>query len=119
MTGTYQAGIKTSETGFGYTLSLIGGKYKLMVLYWLGEREVLRHNELKRHIGEISFKMLSQTLKELEAEDLIIRREYPQVPPKVEYSLTDKGQTLIPILHDLCAWGREHRPSEIKLDDKK
>lgn len=67
MTEVYPAGTKTSDTGFGYTLSLLGGKYKMIVLYWLGERGVLRHNELKRHIGEISFKMLSTTLKELEA----------------------------------------------------
>lgn len=100
---------KLEDTGFGYTLSLIGGKYKMIILYWLGEFEVLRHNALHRLIGKISFKMLSATLKELEADGLISRKVYPQLPPKVEYSLTDKGKSLIPILFDLCQWGDDHR----------
>ena len=100
---------KLEDTGFGYTLSLIGGKYKMIILYWLGEFEVLRHNALHRLIGIISFKMLSATLKELEADGLINRKVYPQLPPKVEYSLTDKGKSLIPILFDLCQWGDDHR----------
>lgn len=101
---------RIEDTGFGYTMSIIGGKYKMIILYWLGEFKVLRHNALHRLIGKISFKMLSSTLKELEADDLIIRNVYPQLPPKVEYSLSAKGQSLIPILFDLCTWGDEHRP---------
>lgn len=100
---------KLENTGFGYTLSLIGGKYKMIILYWLGEFDVLRHNALHRLIGKISFKMLSATLKELEADGLINRKVYPQMPPKVEYSLTDKGKSLIPILFELCQWGDDHR----------
>lgn len=100
---------KLEDTGLGYTLSLIGGKYKMIILYWLGEFEVLRHNALHRLIGKISFKMLSATLKELEADGLVARKVYPQLPPKVEYSLTDKGKSLIPILFDLCQWGDDHR----------
>lgn len=99
------------NTGFGYTLSLIGGKYKMTILYWLASRKVLRHNELKRAIGSISFKTLSVMLKELEKDGLIERREYPQVPPKVEYSLTDRGLSLIPVLDGLCAWGEKNRPA--------
>ncbi len=68
------------NTGFGYTLSLISGKYKIIILYWLSEREVMRHNELKRSIGTISFKTLSIMLKELEADGLIIRKEFPKFP---------------------------------------
>lgn len=102
--------IKIEDTGFGYTLSIIGGKYKMIILYWLGEFGVLRHNALYRLIGKISFKMLSATLKELEADSLIIRKVYPQMPPKVEYSLTKKGKSLIPILFDLCEWGDKNRP---------
>ena len=97
------------ETGFSYTLSLISGKYKMTVLYALMEYRVVRFNELKRYLGSVSFKTLSVTLKELEADGLVRREEYPQIPPKVEYSLTERGQSLIPILDQLCAWGDEHR----------
>lgn len=100
---------KIEDTGFGYTLSIIGGKYKMIILYWLGEFGVLRHNALHRLIGKISFKMLSSTLKELEADGLVLRTVYPQMPPKVEYSLTDKGKSIIPILFELCEWGDKHR----------
>lgn len=96
-------------TGFAYTLSLIQGKYKMTILYTLMEFKVVRFNEMKRYIGSISFKTLSTTLKELEADLLIERREYPQIPPKVEYRLTERGQSLIPILDQMCAWGDEHR----------
>ena len=98
-----------TETGFHYTMSLIQGKYKMTVLYALMEFRVVRFNELKRYLGGISFKTLSATLKELDADGLVHREEYPQIPPKVEYSLTERGQSLIPILDQLCAWGDEHR----------
>ena len=97
------------ETGFHYTMSLIQGKYKMTVLYALMEFRVVRFNELKRYLGGISFKTLSTTLKELEANGLVHREEYPQIPPKLEYSLTERGQSLIPILDQLCAWGEAHR----------
>ena len=77
----------------------------MIILFWLFEKKVLRFNELKRCVGTISFKSLSNALKELAANDIIIRREYPQIPPKVEYSLSEKGETLIPILESLCDWG--------------
>lgn len=96
-------------TGFSYTLSLINGKYKMTVLYTLMEFGVVRFNEMKRYIGGISYKTLSSTLKELEADRLVHREEYPQIPPKVEYSLTERGKSLIPILDAMCAWGDEHR----------
>ena len=97
------------DTGFCYTLSLINGKFKLRVLYALMEFEVVRFNEMKRYIGNISFKSLSRTLKELKADKLINRKEYYQIPPKVEYSLTERGKSLIPILDALCEWGDLHR----------
>ena len=102
-------GQSLNETGFSYTLSLINGKYKMTVLYTLMEYGVVRFNEMKRYIGGLSYKTLSATLKELESDQLIFRREYPQIPPKVEYSLTERGQTLIPILDAMCAWGDENR----------
>ncbi|MFC3745531.1 winged helix-turn-helix transcriptional regulator [Paenibacillus sp. GCM10012306] len=103
-------GVTLKDTGFGYTLSLIGGKYKMIILYWLSENKILRHNELKRSIGTISFKTLSIMLKELEADGLILRKEYPQVPPKVEYSLSERGLSLIPLLDMMCDWGENNRP---------
>ena len=100
---------KLEDTGFNYTMSLIQGKYKMFILYTLGCYEVVRFNEMKKYIGEISDKTLSSTLKELEADGLIRRREYPQIPPKVEYSLSEKGKSLIPILDEMCDWGEAHR----------
>ena len=102
-------GKRAEDTDFGYTLSLIGGKYKMIILYWLASKDTMRHNELKRAIGIISFKTLSLMLKELEADGLILRKEYPQVPPKVEYSLTERGRSIIPVLDAMCTWGGEHR----------
>lgn len=97
------------ETGFAYTLSLINGKYKMIILYSLtGATPVVRFNELKRRLGKISFRTLSLTLKELESDGLIIRNEYPQIPPKVEYSLSARGQSLIPVLDMMCEWGTVH-----------
>lgn len=97
------------KTGFSYTLSLINGKYKMTILYTLMEFGVVRFNEMKKYIGEISYKTLSSTLKELEADQLVYRKEYPQIPPKVEYSLTERGRSLIPILDGMCEWGEKHR----------
>ena len=99
-------------TGFSYTLSLINGKYKMTILYTLMEFGVVRFNEMKRYIGDISYKTLSSTLKELEMDQLIHREEYPQIPPKVEYSLTERGKSLIPILDAMCDWGLENKICE-------
>lgn len=97
------------ETGFSYTLSLINGKYKMTILYTLMCFGVVRFNEMKKYIGDISYKTLSSTLKELESDKLVNRKEYPQVPPKVEYSLTERGRSLIPILDMMCDWGTQNR----------
>ena len=97
------------STGFSYTLSLINGKYKMTILYVLAEFGVVRFNEMKKYIDEISYKTLSSSLKELEADKLVHREEYPQIPPKVEYSLTERGKSLIPILETMCDWGEENR----------
>lgn len=96
---------KLQDTPFGYTLSLISGKWKMVILYILSEEQQLRYNELQRQIGGITYKTLSTQLKELEAEELIIRKEYPQIPPKVEYSLSERGVSLMPILTEMCNWG--------------
>ncbi|OBZ13870.1 MULTISPECIES: helix-turn-helix domain-containing protein [Bacillales] len=93
------------DTPFGYTLSVIGGKWKMIVIYLLSENGPVRFNDLKRQIGVITYKMLSSQLKELEADGMVKRTEYPQVPPKVEYRLTEKAETLLPVLEGLCEWG--------------
>ena len=103
------AGESFDGCGFSYTLSLINGKYKMTVLYALANFGVVRFNEMKKYIGGISYKTLSATLKELEADRLVHRREYPQIPPKVEYSLTERGRTLMPILDSMCEWGEQNR----------
>lgn len=96
-------------TGYSYTLSLISGKYKPIILYCLMEYEPVRFNEMQRYIKKIADKTLSQNLKELEADDLIHREVYPQIPPKVEYSLTERGRSLVEVLDKLCDWGIENR----------
>lgn len=96
------------DTGFYYTLSLISGKYKMIILYCLMEFEIVRFNELQRYLRKISDKTLSQNLKELEADGLVHRRAYPQIPPKVEYRLSEKGKSLMQVLDQLCIWGEKH-----------
>ena len=100
---------KLEETGFNYTMSLIQGKYKMFILYTLMEFGVVRFNEMHKYIGGITYKTLSSTLKQLEADGLIVRKEYPQIPPKVEYSLSERGQSLMPILDQMCEWGDRNR----------
>ncbi|SHH73081.1 winged helix-turn-helix transcriptional regulator [Sporanaerobacter acetigenes] len=91
-----------------YTLEVIGGKWKSLILWCLAQGEVKRYGEIKRNINGITHKMLSQQLKDLESQGLIHREQYNQVPPKVEYWLTEKGKTLVPILEAMCQWGSEY-----------
>ena len=97
------------DTGFSYTLSLISGKHKMVILYCLMEYEPVRFNELKRYLKNISDKTLSLNLKQLEADRLIVRTEYPQIPPKVEYRLSGRGRSLMEVLDQLCVWGENNR----------
>ena len=91
-------------------VSRFGDKWSLLVLYMLhtSEADVLRFNEHRRQMTDCSQKMLSQTLKNLEQSHLVHREVYPEVPPRVEYSLTDTGKSLMPVLNALIAWGKEH-----------
>lgn len=98
------------DTPFGYTLSVIGGKWKMVIMFVLVEKTVARYGELKREIPDITHKMLSAQLKELERDGIVIRKEYQQIPPKVEYSLSPKGESLIPILEEMCKWGSIYKP---------
>ena len=98
-----------ADTGFSYTMSLISSKHKMVILYCLMEYQPVRFNEMKRYLGKITDKTLSSNLKELEEDQLIVRKEYPQIPPKVEYSLTERGESLMNVLDQLCIWGSQNR----------
>ena len=87
------------------TIGVIGGKWKSVILYYLLQRQVMRFSELQRAMPKVTQQMLSTQLRELEADGLIHREIYPQVPPKVEYSLTEFGMTLKPIILTMMEWG--------------
>ncbi len=89
------------------TLELIGGKYKALILWHL-IHQTLRFSELKRCIPAATPKMLTQQLRELEASELIHREVYPVVPPRVEYSLTELGESIVPLLHAMFDWGDDY-----------
>lgn len=94
---------------FGYekferVVEMLGGKWKLRIIYILAFHEVLRYGELKRLLSPITHKMLTTQLKELEKDGLILRTEYPQVPPKVEYSMTEMGRSLQPVVKEMYLW---------------
>nr|WP_320024335.1 helix-turn-helix domain-containing protein [uncultured Acetobacterium sp.] len=99
----------TNKEPFEYTLSIVSGKWKLKIIYLLSCMGTVRYGILKKNIDGITHKMLSSQLKELENEAILLRKEYPQVPPKVEYSLTEKGESLIPLVVAMCDWGQKHR----------
>lgn len=90
------------------TLAVIGGKWKLIILWHLGLEGTKRFGELKKLIPAITQKMLTNQLRELEEDQLIHRKVYPEVPPKVEYSLTEYGESLIPVLRMMYDWGKEY-----------
>lgn len=100
---------KRGNCPINYTLSVIGGKWKLIILWYLYNNKIKRYGEIYKYLDGITHKTLSNQLKELEASGLIHRKEYPQIPPKVEYSVTEKGVTLIPILKAMCEWGTKHQ----------
>lgn len=97
------------------TLDLIGGKYKALILWHLSEGK-LRFSELKKVIAGATPKMLTQQLRELEAQNLIHREVFPIVPPKVEYSLTDLGKSLLPILKQMRDWGADYLRTSKELE---
>lgn len=89
------------------TIRLIGGKYKAVILWHL-MNSTLRYSELHRRLPKATDKMLAQQLRELEKDGLIHREVYPVVPPRTEYSLTDFGNSLAPILEEMCNWGEQY-----------
>ncbi len=95
------------------TLKVVGGKWKPLIL-WLLTNNTLRFNELHKNIDGVTQKMLTQQLRELEKEGLIKRKVYAVVPPKVEYSLTEYGKSLQPVLKMMAKWGKEHRVTMLR-----
>lgn len=93
--------------GLDAALAVIGGKWKPLILFHLAHG-TRRYGELRRAVGKVSDKVLIQQLKELEADGIVDRRDFQEIPPKVEYSLTVFGQTLGEALAPLCAWGTAH-----------
>ena len=91
-------------------ISRFGDKWSMLVLFLLSRSEtgVMRFNEIRRFMTDCSQKMLSQTLKNLEQSHLVHRQVFPEVPPRVEYSLTDTGKSLMPVITALIEWGKEH-----------
>lgn len=98
---------KTYHIGVEATMEIIGGKWKSIILCHL-RHQTMRTGELVRAIPKISQKMVTQQLRELEAANIVERHVCKQVPPKVDYTLTDYGQSLSGILHELCVWGEQN-----------
>lgn len=99
---------------FNEAMDLISGKWKMNILFCVSEIGTMRYGEIRSTLGNITNRVLSKKLKELEDNELISRKEYPQIPPKVEYSLTAKGQSLLPILRMICDWGKAHVSGDAK-----
>jgi len=89
-------------------LSRVGDKWSMLVLFTLENNNSQRFKELQRSIPDISQKMLTATLKTLEGDGLILREAFPEIPPRVEYSLTQKGQSLLPLINNLISWASEN-----------
>lgn len=99
---------------FEIAMDLIGGKWKPIIIWHLGTKGTKRFSELKKLLPKITQKMLTQQLRELESDNLVERKVYPQVPPKVEYLLTDLGESLMPILSMMCKWGENYEETVLK-----
>lgn len=99
---------KNYHCEFELTLDIIGGKWKPLILYYIGINGVIRYGELKREIPNINERMLTRQLRDLEKDNLIHREVFREVPPKVEYSLSELGLTIMPILKNLQEWGSNY-----------
>ena len=104
---------------FQLAMMVIGGKWKPKVLFHLGQNDAVRFGALRRAVFGISEKMLIQSLKELEKDGLVNRKVYRQVPPKVEYSLTNVGKSFVPVLNSMFQWGKSYASYLVARDGKK
>lgn len=98
------------------TLDVIGGKWKPLIL-WRIRKKIMRFSELQKEIPEINSKTLTKQLRELEHDGVISRTVYPEIPPRVEYSITEFGKTLVPIIQALCTWGAKYLGTECLAQD--
>ena len=87
---------------------ILGGKYKLEILYYIGVEDVQRFGGLRRHLGEITESSLTKQLRELETDGFLHRHDFHEVPPRVEYTLTELGESFVSVLNYMKAWGEEH-----------
>ena len=113
--GTPEGNVDSETCPILYALGLVGQKWKLPLLWYLHEKPTTRFNELKRRVPGISNLMLTKSLRELEESGLVLRDEKGTVPPHVEYSLTERGEALLPALNELYAWGEEQMRNMPKL----
>lgn len=120
MQKTYASGevpeIAEQKCSVIYALEIIGGKWKLPVIWKLSKKPAMRYNELKRSLEGITNIMLTRTLQNLEENGLVLRKEYQQIPPKVEYMLTDNAKELLPALEIIGAWGKKKMQNCGSLD---
>ena len=99
---------KDFKCSIGFTMTVIGNKWRAIILWHITKSQPIRYGQLKKSIPNISHKILSQELKNLENDNLIDRIAYPTIPPKVEYMLTERGKTLENVLTELCLWGKKY-----------
>lgn len=99
---------KYGKCAIYYTMSVMEGKWKWVILWKIYQAECIRYNKLRDSLLPIAHRTLSNQLKELETSGLIFREQYNEIPPRVEYSLTEEGMTLIPILELMSKWGEKH-----------
>ena len=97
-----------------YGLDIFGGKWKSRILCVLASADVMRYNEIRKELGNITDAVLAAMLKEMLADDLIRRKQYNEIPPKVEYSLSEKGKSVLPILQSICLWSRQQTKDELE-----
>jgi DNA-binding HxlR family transcriptional regulator len=107
----------TEQCPIDIALNMLSGKWKMAIL-WQLTKGTVRFNELQRRLLNVTQKTLTQQLRDLERDGLITRQIYPEVPPKVEYRLSELGMTIIPVLHSLCQWGKEYQANRSQLPEK-
>ncbi len=101
-----------------YSLDIVGGKWKLPILCMLASGKPARYSTIKRKLGDVTNMMLAQSLKELEAMGMVYREQYNEVPPRVEYSLTEKGNSIVPILVQFGEWGIQNMRNDSACEAK-